>query len=129
MRMQKENGKKQQTMAERKLVIQEQHGWREDGNRFEAIRGFQIWPLNVRLKTRQAQKNKVFQPLYGIISFFCKQRMQMQRTRLKSLAYAIGQSMRIRHYGFANGYQSSKARSVGLQGNLDMGVMCHRSDG
>lgn len=60
---------------------------------------------------------------------FCKQRMQMQRTRLKSLAYAIGQSMRIRHYGFANGYQSSKARSVGLQGNLDVGVMCHRSDG
>lgn len=53
----------------------------------------------------------------------------MQRTRLKSLAYAIGQSMRIRHYGFANGYQSSKARSVGLQGNLDVGVMCHRSDG
>lgn len=70
MRVQKENGKKQQTMAERKLVIQEQHGWREDGNRFEAIREFQIWPLSVKLKTRQAQKNKVFQPLYGIVSFF-----------------------------------------------------------
>lgn len=66
----KESAKKQPTMGERKLAIQEQHGSREGRNRFEAIREFQTWPLSVKLKIRQAQTNKVFQPLYGVISFF-----------------------------------------------------------
>lgn len=60
--------KTQQTMGERKLAIQEQHAWRKGGSRLKTIQAFQIWPLSVRLKIDQ--KRKVFQPLYGAISFF-----------------------------------------------------------
>lgn len=58
----KESAKKQPTMGERKLAIQEPHGWKEGRNRFEAIREFQTWPLSVKLKIQQPQTNKVFQP-------------------------------------------------------------------
>lgn len=55
-------------MGERKLAIQEQYAWIKGGSRLKTIQAFQFWPLSVRLKT--GQKKKVFQPLYGAISFF-----------------------------------------------------------